>query len=540
MRFTLRTLVERNARLWPDSVALIEDDTQVSWSQFAARVARLRTGLKGQGLGVGSRVAVLDRTSINYVALQYALCGIGAVMVPINVWYRSGEVAHVLDDTEPDAFVVGGAQLELGEKALQRAAVAPTLISHEAPDLPAAARLEDLMGESIPADTAPEPVGWDAPHMILYTSGTSSRPKGVVQTQRRALVDAFSAIGVLGLQHEDRLLCYFALFHTAGWDYIKMMFVAGGSVVLLPAFDAEQAVEAIERHRCTFAYALPLMQQRMFASKAWPTADLSSFRLLGFGTADSSAVDFDAVIGAFAERGASIELAALYGLTEGGPFVSILRPTTDHALLVSVGRPVPHADVALLDDSLNEVPRGEPGEICVRSEAVLTEYWRQPEATEAVMRGDWMHTGDLGRIDDQGYLFIVGRKKEMIRTGAENVFPREVELVLLQHPAVEDCAVIGVPDPEYEERVVAVVVASQSVEPDEAALIAHVRREIAGYKTPKNVVFVDELPRTGSEKLGTAKLNKAALRERYEALALTQSSATTPDVTESLSAEQRA
>jgi fatty-acyl-CoA synthase len=151
-----------------------------------------------------------------------------------------------------------------------------------------------------------------------------------------------------------------------------------------------------------------------------------------------------------------------------------------------------------------------------------------------------MHTGDLGRIDDQGYLFIVGRKKEMIRTGAENVFPREVELVLLQHPAVEDCAVIGVPDPEYEERVVAVVVASQSVEPDEAALIAHVRREIAGYKTPKNVVFVDELPRTGSEKLGTAKLNKAALRERYEALALTQSSATTPDVTESLSAEQRA
>ncbi|HEX3910159.1 MAG TPA: AMP-binding protein [Solirubrobacteraceae bacterium] len=520
VQFTLRTLIERNARLWPQAIALIEDEEQLTWSQFEARVARMRTGLKRRRLGVGSRVAVLDRSSIDYVVLHYALNGIGAITVPINFWYRAGEVAHVLEDTEPDAFVLGGLQLELGRAALDAADVTPPLISHEAPELDAAARLEDLADPSVPRDDEPEPVGWDAPHMILYTSGTSSRPKGVLQSQRRALVDAFSAIGVLGLTNEDRLLCYFALFHTAGWDYIKMMFVAGGSVVLMPGFDAELAVGSIERHRCTFAYALPLMQQRMFASEAWPTADLSSFRLLGFGTADSSALDYDAVIAAFAERGAEIQMAALYGLTEGGPFVSILRPTRDHSVLGSVGIPVPHADVALLDDELNEVPRGEPGEICMRSETVLSEYWRQPEATATVMRGGWMHTGDLGRIDERGYLYIVGRKKEMIRTGAENVFPREVELVLLEHPLVRDCAVIGVPDPEYEERVVAVVVAAEGAEPVAAELIAHVRARIAGYKTPKNVVFVEELPSTGSEKLGTAKLNKGALRERYRDLAL--------------------
>jgi fatty-acyl-CoA synthase len=519
MRFTMRTVIERNARLRPDMAALIEDDTQVTWSELARRVARMRTGLKQLGLGVGSRVAVIDRTSIDYVALHYALTGIGAVMVPINFWYRAGEVAHVLDETDPDAFVIGGTQLELGLASLQLAQVTPPLIAHEAPDLEALTRLEDLIDPSVPEDHEPEPVDWNAPHMILYTSGTSSRPKGVLQTQRRALVDAFSAIGVLGLTHEDRLLCYFALFHTAGWDYIKMLFVAGGSVVLLPGFDAELAVAQIERHRCTFAYALPLMQQRMFASESWATADLSSFRLLGFGTADSSAVDYDGVINAFAERGATIELSALYGLTEGGPFVSILRPTTDSSVLGSVGMPVAHADVALLDDDLNEVPRGAPGEICVRSEAVLTEYWRQPEATEAATRGGWMHTGDLGRFDDRGYLFIVGRKKEMIRTGAENVFPREVELVLLEHPDVRDCAVIGVPDPEYEERVVAVVVAAGDEQPDEATLIGHVRERIAGYKAPRSIVFVEALPMSGSEELGTAKLNKAALRERYHRLA---------------------
>jgi fatty-acyl-CoA synthase len=516
----MRTVIERNARLWPDAAALIEDDIELTWAEFAQRVARLRTGLRSLGLGVGSRVAVLDRTSIDYVALHYALTGIGAIMVPINFWYRAGEVAHILDETEPDLFVIGGTQLELGLASLERAQANIPIVSHEAPGLEALARLEDLIVPSLAEDAAPEPVDWNEPHMILYTSGTSSRPKGVLQTQRRALVDAFSAIGVLGLTHEDRLLCYFALFHTAGWDYIKMLFVSGGSVVLMPGFDAERAVTEIERHSCTFAYALPLMQQRMFASEAWPTADLSSFRLLGFGTADSSAVDYAAVIAAFAERGATIEMSALYGLTEGGPFVSILRPTTDESVLGSVGIPVPHADVALLDDDLVEVPRGSAGEICVRSEAVLTEYWRNPEATEAATRGGWMHTGDLGRIDERGYLSIVGRKKEMIRTGAENVFPREVELVLLEHSDVRDCAVIGVPDPEYEERVVAVVVPIGGAVPDEVQLIAHVRAQIAGYKTPKNIVFVDSLPMSGSEKLGTAKLNKGALRVRYNDLAL--------------------
>lgn len=501
----LHDVVEHNAYWFPDRPALIYESTLLTWEGFRDRLVSLAGGLERSGVADGDRIAVLASNAVDYVVLQYALSLVGAILVPVNTRLAVPEIAYILRDCEPVLLLHDG---EHAGKAAAAARDAGVPARVEALDsAPAAPGLWAWTEGALAAgDTAPAGAGrtdtWDRPHAILYTGGTTGRPKGAVITHRRNLVDGISVGSALGLRGHERFLCLAPLSHTAAWDYLKIYFLVGGSAVVLPRFDGATVVRALDACRCNGLWTVPLMLHEIMACEEFRTADLSAVRLIAYSAFDPTQL-MPAVIEAFRSRGAaSVQIAHGYGLTEAGPFVTVLRPEEAEDDPSSVGTPVPGVRVALFDDDGRPVGRGEIGEVCVRSAAVMAGYWRQPEETAAAFRGGWLRTGDLGRINELDHLEIVDRRKDMIRTAGENVYAKEVELTLLEHPAVTDCAVIGRRDERYDERVVAIVVGD--VGDDE--LRAFARERLAGFKVPREFIRLDALPKTAAGKTAKAEL----------------------------------
>lgn len=497
--FLISDIVADNERWCPDAPALIFADRPRSWAEFAADMRRLQRGLAAQGVVHGSRVAMLDRNSDEYVLLGYALAGMGAALVPVNMWLRAGEIAYILNNCMPVIVIVSDEFRAAAEDALNDLFDRPKVVARgegRAGDIPWSSLL-----------TAPDdqpvsrPESWDDPHLILYTSGTTGRPKGAIISHRRSVLDALNALPVFGIRPADRFFCYMPLFHTGAWDYLKLYFMQRGSALVVERFEAESAVRQLAQYRCNGMFGVPVVLRQMTESAAWANSDLSAMRLIAYANYDPSSLILR-IVEAFRARGASeIGIANAYGLTEGGPYICILRPQDALARPLSIGTPVPGVQVALLDEHGREVPRGELGEICIRSPALMSGYLNRPEATAEAFAGGWLHSGDLGRIDHEGFVHLVDRKKDMIRSGGENIFAKEVEQTIVAHPGVRDCAVVGMPDVDYGERVVAVVVPEAADAVTEAALIAFVRGRIAGFKAPRQVIFQAELPKTPAGKI---------------------------------------
>jgi len=505
--FLMSDIVSSNRRWVGNQTALIFKNRQRTWIEFSDDVALLQRGLSALGVVRGSRVAALDRNSDDYILLHYALAGMGAILVPINIMLRASEVAYILGNCQPRLLMTSDEFDTLAAEAMADLLEPPKIIKRGiASDGQVA--WDDLYRRQSSASIS-RPVSATDPHLILYTSGTTGRPKGAIISHQRSILDALSAIGAFGIRTKERFFCYMPLFHTGAWDYIKLYFMQQGSVVVTERFEAETAVRAIHDHRCTGMFGVPVVLRKMVESEAWGRSDLSSMRLIAYASYDPSNLIVE-VAEAFRKRGATqLNIANAYGLTEGGPYITILRPEESRGRPHSIGTPVPGAQVALLDEEGNEVPQGEMGEICIRSSGLMTGYLNRPEATEDALRGDWLHTGDVGRMDEEGYLYLVDRMKDMIRTGGENVFAKEVEQVLVTHDAVSECAVIGMPDNDYGERVVAVVVREPGAALEEADLIAFTRSHIATFKSPRQVVFVDDLPKTPAGKIQKHVLRKA-------------------------------
>lgn len=507
--YFVHDLVADNLRWAADRPALHFAGSTYSWADFDAHVRGLMRGLSAQGIARGSRVSVLDRNSERYVFLHYALASLGAVLCPINMWLRAGEIAYILERTQPALLVTSAEFRALAAEASASLSPGPRVVTHGEP------REGDIPWERIadgPDGDLSSPQSWDDPHMILFTSGTTGRPKGAIISHKRTVLDGMTASAAFGIRRGETMFNYLPLFHTGAWDYLKLVFMHQGSVVLVDHFDGDEAVTLIERHHCHIMFGVPVVLRKMLESPLWASSDLSSLRVLAFGNYDPG--DFlDTVLAAFRKQGAD-RLQALfpYGLTEAGPFVTIARPddTKDHPN--TIGTPLAGVSVALLDEDGREVAPGETGEICVRSPALMSGYLDMPEATAEAFAGGWLHTGDLGRIDGEGFLHIAGRKKDMVRTGGENVFSTEVEQLLISHPDIAEVAVIGLPDPDYGEMVVAAIVPRPGSAPEEAEIIAFARARIAGFKTPKRVVTVAEFPRTVSGKVAKSEL-RAALAE---------------------------
>jgi fatty-acyl-CoA synthase len=500
-------LIRLNALSRGSSVALVTPEERFTYAELNVAINQVASALQQRGIGHGDRVAVLGRNQAEYVVLYYATAKLGAMLVPLNYWYREGEHQYALEDSTPSVLFVAAEFLPVVGDLVTRLAL-PVI---ELPTADGRASWDEFAATAV-TDGEPE-VSLDEAdaHMILYTSGTTGRPKGALLSHRRTTDDALAMALAVRIRPTDTYIDFFPPFHVGNWDHMKLYHLVGAQVILLPQFEPGLILRTIAAERVTVMLAVPAMLQQILDHPDFSRTDFSSLRVLYYGAYDPSGLMMR-VADVFGAREGRIEMFHTYGLTEAGPFVAISYPHELFGHFGSIGRAMPGVEIALLGLDGERVKQGTAGEICVRGPR-MSGYWNRPEESAAALAGGWLHTGDVAVADEEGFLRIVDRMKDTVRTGGHNVFSKEVENSLLLNEAVLDCAVIGVPDPVYEEKVVAVVVLREGYEPGEemaAGLMAHVRGQLAGYNTPREIHFVASLPKNS-----VGKTLKHELRKDY-------------------------
>jgi fatty-acyl-CoA synthase len=505
-RNTWNTHLERHGTSVPDAPALVFGDTTHTWAQLRDRVAVLAGALARRGVGSGDRVAILMTNRPEFLVTALATTRLGALAVPVNFRLTAPEVAYVLGNAEPRVLVADASLADVADAA--RAGLATSLVVVGA-QRDGAERYEDLLTE--PGEPAPLlDVAEDAPALVMYTSGTTGRPKGAVlthanlQAQALTIVRAFSVVDEHGVN-----LCASPLFHIAGLGTFAPNLLVGHCTVVLPsgAFSPTLVLDALERHRVTDVFLVPSAWQAVCADPSVAARDLSSLRTLSWGAAPASTT----LLQRMAEVFPQADNVAVFGQTEMSPVTCVLEAKDALRKIGSVGKPISTLAVRVVDLDLQDVPQGEVGEIVYRGPTQMLGYWRDEEATAQAFAGGWFHSGDLVRVDDEGFVYVVDRAKDMIISGGENVYCAEVEDALAAHPAIGEVAVIGRSHERWGETPVAVVVPKGgSAAPTADELRAWARQRLASYKVPTVVEVVDVLPRNAS-----GKVVKGALRERF-------------------------
>ncbi|NKQ54184.1 long-chain fatty acid--CoA ligase [Amycolatopsis sp. K13G38] len=492
----------------PDAVMTVYGRRTRTVREVAARVARLAGALRDLGVGAGDRVAMLSLNSDRYHEYLLAVPWAGAVLNPVNIRWSIREIAHSLADSDSRVVLVDDAFAPLVPGLRERYPQLRTVIHCGDAATPAdALSYEDLLDSTDPVEDARRSGGELAG--LFYTGGTTGFPKGVMLSHTNLVTSALGAAGT-GFMYRPgaRLLHAAPMFHLAdlsGWIAVTLL---GGTHIIVPAFDPVAVLSAIERHRVTEVLLVPVMIQALIDHPDLDRHDLSSVRAVLYGASPIARPALERAMAALPNAG----FTQAYGMTELAPIATLLGPD-DHrlpGLLSSAGRAAPHAEVRVVGPDGDPVPTGTVGEVVVRGDAVMLGYWNQPAETRAALRHGWMHTGDGGYLDENGYLFIADRIKDMIVSGGENVYSVEVENVIAAHPAVAACAVIGVPDETWGERVHAVIVRRQGADVTADEIRAHTKALIAGYKAPRTVDFAESLPVSGA-----GKVLKRELRKRY-------------------------
>lgn len=493
----------------PAGTALVDGNTGArrTYAELHARTSALADALAARGVRRGDRVALLAFNSPEFLEVLLGAAKLGAITVPVNFRLTADEVRYVLADSGASVLLYSSQLAAVAKSA------ADGLHVHTMAEIPSAAEraaggasgYEDLVASG---DAAPleRDVAEDDVAVIMYTSGTTGRPKGAMLTHGNLLWQAIHAMSMgEGLSFRDVTVTAAPLFHIGGLGVHTLpLLYLGGVNVILESFVPSQVIAAMAEHGATVMFLVPAMWVAISRSPELDRPDLKPPRLslCGGAPAPLPMLEF------FTGRGWNF--AEGFGLTETAPGCSVLDSGHLASKAGSIGQPLPHLRWRLVDDSDRTVPAGQVGELIVRGPNVFVGYWGKPAETAEALRGGWFHTGDLGRADADGYVTLVDRKKDMIITGGENVYPVEVEQALYAHPAVDDVAVIGVPDATWGETVVAVVVRASGAELTEAELIAWVRGRLAHFKCPHRVEFVTELPRNA-----TGKLLKRELRKTY-------------------------
>jgi fatty-acyl-CoA synthase len=484
----------RRARIAPADVALIHERRQWTYGEVADRVDRLARGLTALGVTGGDRVAYLGPNHPAFVEAMFATMASGAVFVPLNTRLAAPELAGLLRDAQPRAFVWSEEHDAVARDVLARVPVELRVVAGEGATA-GEHTLEGLIGRSapLPVDAA---VSRDDLAMIMYTSGTTGQPRGVSLTHDNLTWNVFHVLIDVDVRQDEVTLVCAPMFHTAALNQTFLpTFVKGGTAVLASAFDPQRTLTLIAEHRVTWMFGVPAMFQALATAPGWADADLSSVRAVEAGGAPVPAE----LIRSYQARGLTFMQG--YGMTEAAPGVLFLRAKDSLRKAGSAGTPCFLTDVDLIDDTGRRVDVGEPGEIVVRGPNVMRGYWENDEATGSVLTDGWFRSGDIAVRDDEGHLRLVDRKKDMFISGGENVFPAEVENALYEHPAVADCAVIGVPDPRWGEVGRAFVVVREGHRLDQAEVEQFLSTRLARYKLPRSLLCVDSLPRTASGKL---------------------------------------
>ena len=489
-------VLEHHATRTPDKPIAVFGDDVVTYRQMADRSAALATGLQARGVGAGDVVGLLSYNSVDFLETIFAANHLGAIAMPINWRLAAAEVAFILEHSQARAFVCDDELLDLGDDATDRVdgdlvRVTISTRSHEDWE-----RLSDVR---VTTDPLPRvSAGADDLHRLMYTSGTTGRPKGVMITHANLAWKNFAHITELGVTEADVGLACGPLYHVGALDLITTtMIAAGATTVVHRVFDAELVVEEIERSRVTCMWTAPAMVRAILEVPGVEDSDLSSVRLIIAG-GEKMPIPF---IERLRRTFPSAWFADAYGLTETVSGDTFLDRDSTVSKLGSVGRACPYLELEIWDDQGTPVPAGERGEVVLRGPKVFKGYWRDPEATSTAFAGGWFHTGDVGVKDEDGFVYIVDRLKDMIVSGGENIAGSEVERVLYEHDAVVEAAVVGRPDDRWGEVPVAYVVLAPeaTVTPDE--LIEHCREQLAKFKVPKAVTVIDALPRNPSGKV---------------------------------------
>ena len=507
----LHDTFDYSAREHPDLEFATQGTRRVSYAEAQALANRIANALVARGLAPGDRIALLSKNSIEYALWYYACSKCGVVPVPLNFRLAPPEWSYIVNDA--------GAKLLFAQDVLAQA-IAPVRaelasVKHFVAlgaDAPGWERFQSFVADQ-PASAPTHRAAPDDDLYQMYTSGTTGRPKGAVLTHRAVLAQLHQASLAFGAAPGDRTLIVAPLYHAAASVSTFVTVQSGGSLYIQEDFVPGEVVRALSEERIAIAMLVPAMLQ--FCLVAVPDVaarDYDALRLIVYGASPIAEQTLARAIETF-----GCDFLQGYGMTETTAAATYLMPA-DHRralagepkLLLSAGRALLGTELRIVGASGRTLPNGEIGEIAVRGPQLMRGYWNLPEATADALRDGWMHTGDAGVLDDEGYLYVQDRTNDMIVSGGENVYPREVEDVLYRHPAVADAAVIGVPDPKWGEAVKAIVVVKPGQTLDADALMRFCDGQLAGYKRPRSVDFADALPRNPS-----GKLLKRELREKF-------------------------
>ena len=498
----LADIVRVHGRDRPDAPALIVGDHTITFSELDARSSRAAQAFARAGVGFGDRVAFIDRNGVEFFDVAFGLAKLGAVGVPINWRLAAPEMAHIITDSGAHLVVVG--QEFFGHVEAIEAELSAEVVAIGAhPRWPV---FDDWMAGH-PAVDPGRRTGPDDLVFLMYTSGTTGLPKGVMLSNTNYRAKTAGVAEPWQFSADAVSLAVMPLFHMAGSGWAFAGLWQGAVTVLLPDVDPAAILNAITVHRVTNLLLVPAVIASLLNAPGIELCDFSSLRVIVYG---ASPISDDVLVRGIDRFGGVF--AQVYGMTETTGSITQLDGV-DHRpeLLRSCGRPYPWVQVRVVGDDGAEVAHGVVGELWTRSEQNMVGYWNNPDATASTLTADgWLRTGDAGYVDSDGYVYLQDRIKDMIVTGGENVYPVEVENVLMTHPGVADVAVIGVPDTRWGEAVKAVVVPAAGATLREADLIGFARTRLGGYKLPKTVDFVESLPRTPS-----GKVLKRALRDPY-------------------------
>jgi long-chain acyl-CoA synthetase len=484
---SLADILTSGAAQRPDNVAVKLDDVEVSYAALDDATARIAGLLRSKGVEVGDRVGVMLPNVPHFPIVFFGAQRACAVVVPMNVLLKGREVGFYLEDSGAKVLFAWSGFAEAAEAGAAAAGAECVLVDPDTfPALLGGAEPADETVARAPDDTA----------VILYTSGTTGTPKGAELTHAGLTTNVEVSRELFSVTPDDVIFGGLPLFHVFGLTCgLNTAIASGATLTLLPRFDPTKALEILERDRVTIFEGVPTMYGALLNHPRRGEFHVSALRICVSGGA---ALPVEVLRGFDSAFGCKILEG--YGLSETSPVASFNHPDRERKP-GSIGTPIRGVEMKVVDDEGNDVAQGDVGEIVIRGHNLMKGYWRKPEATEAAIRDGWFHTGDMAQVDEDGYFFIVDRKKDMIIRGGYNVYPREIEEALFEHPAILECAVLGVPHDELGEEVAAAVVLKEGFDVDAAEIRAHAKERVAAYKYPRHIWFTDVLPKGPTGKI---------------------------------------
>ena len=501
----IREMVAAQARRYKEKIAIRFYDRDITYRELDEQSNRVANGLLKRGVRKGDRVCLLMDNSPEFYYAYFGIIKIGAIAGPVNCWWQTGEIRYLLNDSGATALFFDHNYRGHIDKIIDETPALKHVIEREATDQRFIA-FETLLAE--PMELAPLEIGLDDVSTIVYTSGTTGNPKGVLLTHRNILTNSLQASRLANIDENDVIMCFLPLFHVNGLVITGTSPLSRGSQIILRRnFSASEFWECVAKYRVSIFSGVPTVYQILLQTPGSEGVDVSSLR---YGVCGAAPMPVEA-IRKFEETFKMIIIEG-YGLTEGTAGATA-NPIDGVRKIGSIGIPFAGSEIKLLNDQDEEVPQGEVGEICIKGDHVMKGYFNKPEDTAQALRGGWLHTGDMAYKDEDGYLFIVDRKKEMVIRGGENIYPKELEGIIYGHPQVMDVAVVGVPDAIYGEEVMACLVLHPGQTLTEEAFKEWCRANMASYKVPKYVDFRTALPKNILGKILKKELKSALKSE---------------------------